>query len=80
MTLYIGVDFHPHQRTLAWCDTRTGETETVDLKHDLERVRKFYSSFNEPAVIGNEASAKAEWFFTLSRLLSRSTGSTSCNF
>ena len=62
MTLYIGVDFHAHQQTAAWCDTNTGETETVDLKHDLERVRKFYSSFNEPAVIGVEASAKAEWF------------------
>ena len=62
MTLYIGVDFHPHQQTVAWCDTTTGETETIDLKHDLEKVRKFYSSFNEPAIIGTEASAKAEWF------------------
>jgi len=26
MTLYIGVDFHPHQQTAAWCDTGTGET------------------------------------------------------
>lgn len=62
MTLYIGVDLHPHQQTAAWCDTRTGETETVDLKHDLEAVRKFYSSLPEPAIIGIEASAKMIWF------------------
>lgn len=62
MTLYIGVDFHPHQQMAAWCDTRTGETDTVNLKHDLERVRQFYSSFSEPGIIGIEASAKAVWF------------------
>jgi transposase len=62
MTLYIGVDFHPHQQTLCWCDTQTGETETLDLKHDLELVRKFYWTLPEPAVIGIEASAKAVWF------------------
>ena len=44
MTLYIGVDFHSHQQTVAWCDTRTGETDTFDLVHDLEQVRKFYTS------------------------------------
>lgn len=62
MTLYIGVDLHPHQQTAAWCDTRTGETATIDLKHDLERVREFYSGFSEPAVIGIEASARMSWF------------------
>ena len=62
MTLYIGVDFHPHQQTAAWCDTRTGETETIDLAHDLEQVRRFYSSLPEPAVIGIEASGRAGWF------------------
>lgn len=62
MTLYIGVDFHPHQQTAAWCDSVTGETRTVDINHDLRRVREFYQSFSEPAVIGIEASAKATWF------------------
>lgn len=62
MTLYIGVDFHPHQQTLAWCDTRTGETETIDLAHDPDKVRQFYSSLPEPAIIGIEASARATWF------------------
>jgi transposase len=62
MTLYIGVDFHPHQQTLAWCDTQTGETRTMDLVNDPEKVREYYSSLPEPAVIGIEASARATWF------------------
>jgi transposase len=62
MTLYIGVDFHPHQQTLAWCDTRTGETGTADLENDPEAVRQFYSSLPEPATVGIEASARARWF------------------
>lgn len=62
MTLYIGVDFHPHQQTVAWCDTQTGETRTFDLAHDLEQVRKFYSSLPEPAIVGIEASVRAAWF------------------
>ncbi len=62
MTLYIGVDFHPHQQTVSWCDTSTGETRTFDLKHDLARVREFYETLPGPAVIGIEASARAVWF------------------
>jgi transposase len=62
MTLYIGVDFHPHQQTVAWCDTRTGETKTIDLAHDIEKVREFYSSLPEPATVGIEASGRAVWF------------------
>lgn len=54
MTLYIGVDFHPHQQTVAWCDRQTGEVRTLDLAHDLDRVREFYSSFSGPVVIGIE--------------------------
>ncbi len=62
MTFYIGVDFHPHQQTVAWCDQETGETGTVKLAHDIEKVREFYSSFRGPAVIGVEASSRATWF------------------
>jgi len=62
MTFYIGVDFHPHQQTLCWCDEQTGETQTLDMDNDLEKVREFYSSLKEPAVIGIEASSRAIWF------------------
>lgn len=62
MSLYIGVDFHPHQQTVAWCDRRTGEIRTLDMAHDLGKVREFYSSLPGPAVIGIEASSRAAWF------------------
>lgn len=62
MTFYLGVDFHPHQQTVAWCDRETGETETIKLFHDVEKVQEFYSSFAEPVVIGIEASVRAAWF------------------
>ena len=62
MTLYIGVDFHPHQQTVAWCNDQTGEIQTRDLPGDPETIRNFYSSLPEPAVVGIEASARARWF------------------
>ena len=62
MTVYIGVDFHPHQQTVAWCDTETGETDGLKLTHDIQKVREYYSSFGGPAVVGVEASARAAWF------------------
>jgi transposase len=62
MTLYIGVDFHPHQQTVAWCETQTGETRTFDLAHDMEEVRKYYSSLPEGAIVGIEACGRAAWF------------------
>ena len=62
--LYIGVDFHPHQQTIAWCDTETGETQTLTLHHDLDKVRKFYQDLS-PGIVGIEASCKAIWFENL---------------
>lgn len=62
MTFYIGVDFHPHQQTLCYIDKQTGAMETLDLEHDLLKVKEFYSSLTEPAVIGIEASSRAIWF------------------
>jgi transposase len=62
MTFYIGVDFHPHQQTLCWCDSETGETATLKLAHEIEKVREYYSSIGRPAVIGVEASSRAAWF------------------
>lgn len=61
MTLYIGVDFHPHQQTVCWGDLATGETQTLTLPHELEKVREFYRAL-PPAVVGIEATGKAVWF------------------
>lgn len=61
MTLYIGVDFHPHQQQIALCDTEKGEVQEVVLFHNLEQVRRFYEQF-PAAVVGIEAGCAASWF------------------
>ena len=61
MTLYLGVDFHPHQQTICWADLETGETRVETLPHDLDQVREFYQAL-PPAVVGIEATGKAVWF------------------
>jgi transposase len=64
MTLYIGVDFHPHQQTVAMCNTESGEIEQTTLFHNLELVRRFYEQMPK-AVVGIEASCTARWFENL---------------
>src|SRR5215211_4523076 len=61
MTLYIGVDFHPHQQTVSYCRTETGEVYQTSLSHNVELVRRFYEQFSA-AVVGIEASGIASWF------------------
>src|SRR5215207_6102021 len=61
MTLYIGVDFHPHQQTVAMCNTESGEIEQTTLFHNPELVHKFYEQMPK-AVVGIEASCTARWF------------------
>jgi transposase len=61
MTLYIGVDFHPHQQTVSYCRTETGEVYQTSLAHNVELVRRFYEQF-KGAVVGIEASGMASWF------------------
>lgn len=62
MTFYIGVDLHPYQQTVCWCDQETGETGTLKLFHDIEKVREFYSSIGKRAIVGIEATGRAGWF------------------
>jgi hypothetical protein len=61
MTLYIGVDFHPHQQTVSYCNTREGEVQQTLLIHNLEQVRSFYKQFSG-AIVGVEASCSAVCF------------------
>lgn len=63
MTLYIGVDFHPYQQTVAYCDTRDGEIMFRTFKHsDRAKLEEFYEGFKEPALIGIEATGGLDWF------------------
>ncbi len=66
MPVYIGVDFHPHQQTVCWCDPSTGELKTQNLFHHTPALKQFYQTM-PPAVIGIEASTNAGWFEALLR-------------
>jgi len=61
MTLYIGVDFHPHQQTVSYCNTQEGEVQQTSLFHNVEVVRRFYKQLPK-AVVGIEATCSAAWF------------------
>jgi len=61
MTLYIGVDFHPHQQTVSYCQSDEGEVHQASLFHNPKLVRRFYEQFPK-AVVGIEASCTAAWF------------------
>lgn len=59
----VGVDFHPYQQTVAYCEIETGELKVRCLKHkDKEQLRRFYLQFAAPAVVGVEATGGLEWF------------------
>ncbi|MGH9946654.1 MAG: IS110 family transposase [Pyrinomonadaceae bacterium] len=64
MTLYIGVDIHPYQQTVAYSDTMDGEIKFQTFKHkELEKLKKFYGSFKgDSAIVGVEATGGLEWF------------------
>ena len=63
---YIGVDFHARQQTICYLKTETGELVISELKHeDKEQVRAFYQQFQEPVIVGLEASGYSPWFETL---------------
>lgn len=60
MKVYIGVDFHPHQQTVCWMDTGTGELRSRVLR-ELDEVREFYRNMPS-SIVGIEASSRAVWF------------------
>src|SRR3954451_7525067 len=64
--IYIGVDFHARQQTICYLKTETGELVISELKHqDKEQVRAFYQQFQQPVIVGLEASGYSPWFETM---------------
>ena len=64
--LYIGVDFHARQQTSCYLKTETGELVISVLQHqDKEQVRAFYQQFQQPVIVGLEASGYSPWFETM---------------
>jgi len=65
-TIYIGVDFHARQQTICYLKTETGELVISELQHqDKAAVRAFYAQFQEPVIVGLEASGYSPWFESL---------------
>lgn len=63
MTVYCGVDFHARQQTIAYCDIQDGEIKSTQLKHDdQDALRRFYTQFQAPIIVGLEAGGYSDWF------------------
>jgi transposase len=63
MTLYIGVDLHARQQTVAYCDEETGEVNSVTLHHERDDVQGFYQQFaGREVIVGVEAIGFTLWF------------------
>jgi transposase len=62
MTVYIGVDLHPYQQTVCYCDTADGVVRQQTLSHQKDDLRAFYSQFRGETVVGIEACGDYRWF------------------
>ncbi|CAN5415646.1 IS110 family transposase [soil metagenome] len=63
MTLYIGVDFHPYEQSVAYVDDRVGEIGYKRFLHsDKQAMMAFYRKCGTDAVIGVEATGSLWWF------------------
>jgi len=63
MTVYIGVDYHPYEQTVAYCDDRDGEIAYRRFLHsDKQGLKAFYRKCGTDAVIGVEATGSLWWF------------------
>ena len=63
MAVYIGVDFHPYEQTLAFVDEADGEIRYKRFLHsDKAGIKAFYRKCGKEAVIGTEATGSLWWF------------------
>ncbi|MFA9263009.1 MAG: IS110 family transposase [Undibacterium sp.] len=63
MTVYIGVDFHPYEQTVAYADDADGEVGYRRFLHsDKQSIKAFYRKCGTEAVIGVEATGCLWWF------------------
>lgn len=62
MTVYLGVDLHARQQTVAYMDTADGEIKRRELHHQKDDVRSFYQQFTGEVIVGVEASGYTTWF------------------
>src|SRR5258708_18698939 len=59
MTVYIGVDFHPYEQSVAYASDEDGEIGYRRFLHsDKQSIRAFYRKCGADAVIGGRPKAK----------------------
>lgn len=63
MTVYIGVDFHPYEQSVAYADDRDGEIGYRRFLHsDKQSIKAFYRKCGTDACVGVEATGCLWWF------------------
>ena len=63
MTVYIGVDFHLYEQSVAYFDEVDGEIRYKRFLHsDKRSIKAFYGKWERDAVIGVEAAGYLWWF------------------
>lgn len=62
MTIYCGVDFHPRQQSVSYCDADDGEIRYREFHHESDDLHGFYSQFTGEVIVGLEASGYSAWF------------------
>lgn len=63
MAVYIGVDFHPYEQTVAYADEADGEIGYRRFLHsDKAAIKAFYRKCGRDAVVGTEATGSLWWF------------------
>ena len=63
MTVYIGVDFHPYEQSVVYCDDGDGVMGYRRFVHsDKQSIKAFYKKCGTDAVIGTEATGSLWWF------------------
>jgi transposase len=68
MTVYIGVDFHPYEQSVAYSDDRDGEIRYKRFLHsDKQSITAFYRKCGQEAIVGVEATGCLWWFEKLLR-------------
>ncbi len=74
MGVYIGVDFHARKQTISYLTTEDGEIRRLELNHEKDDIRGFYTQFaGQEVVVGFESSGYAAWFEELLEELGHET-------
>jgi transposase len=62
MAIYCGVDFHPRQHSVSYCDSADGEIHYREFHHESDDFHSFYSQLTGEVIVGLEATGYSTWF------------------